>query len=91
MEDPMAVTWKTIQSYFTTMDVEHMKQVSANWPMVMDLHEEASVLYYATQIHAAVASGRMPIGEPRWTPQMVADFLAWWKSQNPAAKPIVSP
>jgi hypothetical protein len=85
----MAVTWATIEAYFTDMDVEHMKRVSANWPKVMDLHDEASVLYYATQIHAAVASGRMPIGEPRWTPQMVADFLEWWKSQQPTAKPIV--
>jgi hypothetical protein len=85
----MAVTWEKIQSMFTTRDVEHMKRVSANWPKVMDLHDEASVLYYATQIHASVASGRMPIGEPRWTPEMVADFLEWWKSQSPAAKPIV--
>ena len=69
----MAVTWATIEAYFTDMDVEHMKRVSAHWPKVMDLHDEASVLYYATQIHAAVASGRMPIGEPRWTPKMV-DF-----------------
>ena len=85
----MAVTWATIEAYFTDMDVAHMKQVSKNWPQVMDLHDEASVLYYATQIHAAVASGRMPIGEPRWTAQMVADFLAWWQSQQPAAAPIV--
>jgi hypothetical protein len=84
----MAVTWAQIEAYFTTMDVEHMKRVSANWPKIMDLHDEASVLYYATQIHASVSSGRMPIGEPRWTPQMVADFLEWWKSQQPAAKPI---
>jgi hypothetical protein len=71
------------------MDVAHMKQVSANWPKVMDLHDETSVLYYAAQIHASVASGRMPIAEPRWTPQMVADFLAWWKSQQPSAQAIV--
>ena len=85
----MAVTWETIEAYFTNMDVEHMKRVSSNWPKVMDLHDEESVLYYATQIHASVASGRMPIGEPRWTPQMVADFLEWWQGQTPAAKPIV--
>jgi hypothetical protein len=85
----MAVSWATIQSYFTDMDVDHMKKVSAHWPTVLDLHDEESVLYYATQVHAAVASGRMPIGEPRWTPQMVADFLDWWKSQNPTASPIV--
>jgi hypothetical protein len=85
----MAVTWDTIKAYFTDMDVAHMKQVSAHWPKVMDLHDEKSVLYYATQIHAAVAAGRMPIGEPRWTQQMVSDFLSWWQSQNPAAKPIV--
>jgi hypothetical protein len=85
----MAVTWDQIKAMFTTMDVEHMKRVSANWPTVMDLHDEESVLYYATQIHASVSSGRMPIGEPRWTPQMVSDFLDWWKSQNPSAKPIV--
>jgi lysylphosphatidylglycerol synthetase-like protein (DUF2156 family) len=71
------------------MDVQHMKQVSGSWPKVMDLHDEASVLYYAKQIHAAVASGRMPIGEPRWTPKMVADFLEWWKSQEPDAQAIV--
>jgi hypothetical protein len=88
-EDPMTVTWATIEAYFTDMDVQHMKRVSAHWPQVMDLHDQASVLYYATQIHADVASGRMPIGEPRWTPQMVADFLEWWKSQNPDAQPIV--
>jgi hypothetical protein len=86
---PTPVTWPTIQAYFTSMDVEHMKRVSASWPKVMDLHDEASVLYYATQIHASVATGRMPIGEPRWTPQMVADFLAWWKSQQPSAQAIV--
>ena len=85
----MPVTWEKIEAMFTDMDVAHMKQVSANWPKVMDLHDEESVLYYATQIHAAVNSGRMPIGEPRWTPQMVADFLAGWTSQNPDAKPIV--
>jgi hypothetical protein len=85
----MAVTWEQVEAMFTTMDVEHMKRVSANWPKVMDLHDEESVLFYATQIHASVASGRMPIGEARWTPQMVADFLDWWKSQSPDAKPIV--
>jgi hypothetical protein len=85
----MPVTWDKIEAMFTTMDVEHMKRVSANWPKLMDLHDEESVLYYATQIHAAVNSGRMPIGEPRWTPEMVADFLAWWKSKRPDAKPIV--
>jgi hypothetical protein len=84
----MAVTWATIEAYFTDMDVAHMKQVSAHWPKVMDLHDQASVLYYAKQIHAAVDSGRMPIGEPRWTAPMVADFLAWWKSQDPKAQPI---
>jgi hypothetical protein len=89
MEDPMAVTWDTIESYFTDMDVNHMKRVSQHWPKLMDLHDEESVLYYATQIHASVSSGRMPIGEARWTPQMVADFLDWWKSQNPDAAPIV--
>lgn len=85
----MPVTWDQIKAMFTTMDVEHMKRVSANWPKVMDLHDEESALYYATQIHASVSSGRMPIGEPRWTPQMVSDFLEWWKSKHPSAKPIV--
>ncbi|MCS3695113.1 hypothetical protein ABIF07_000004 [Bradyrhizobium elkanii] len=85
----MAVTWDTIKAYFTDMDVDHMKHVSANWPKVLDLHDEASVLYYATQVQASVASGRMPIGEPRWTPKMVADFLDWWQSQVPGAMPIV--
>jgi hypothetical protein len=84
----MAPTWEQIEAMFTTTDVEHMKRVSANWPMVMDLHDEDSVLYYAAQIHAAVNSGRMPIGEPRWTPQMVSDFFDWWKSQKPDAKAI---
>jgi hypothetical protein len=85
----MAVTWETIESYFTDIDVAHMKKVSANWPKVMDLHDEDSVLYYATQIHESVASGRMPIGEPRWTAQMVADFVDWWKSEDPDAQPIM--
>jgi hypothetical protein len=85
----MPVTWEQIQAMFTTMDVEHMKRVSATWPKLLDLHDEDSVLYYAAQVHASVKSGRMPIGEPRWTPQMVAVFLDWWKSQQPAAEPIV--
>jgi hypothetical protein len=85
----MPVTWEQVKSMFTDMDVEHMKRVSANWPKVMDLHDEESVLYYATQIHASVKSGRMPIGEPRWTEEMVADFLSWWQSQKPDAKAIV--
>jgi hypothetical protein len=85
----MPMTWEQIQAMFTTMDVEHMKRVSATWPKVLDLHDEDSVLYYAAQIHVSVKSGRMPIGEPRWTPQMVADFLDWWQSQQPAAQPLV--
>jgi hypothetical protein len=84
----MAVTWPTIKGYFTTTDVNHMKQVSAHWPKVMDLHDEASVLYYAKQIHAAVNSGRMPIGEARWTPKMVADLFEWWHSHDPKAQPV---
>jgi hypothetical protein len=84
----MAVTWETIKGYFTDTDVTHMKRVSAHWPKVLDLHDEASVLYYAKQIHDDVDSGRMPIGEPRWTSQMVSDFLEWWKSQDPKAQPI---
>jgi hypothetical protein len=66
-----------------------MKQVSRNWPKVMDLHDEASVLYYAKQIHDAVNSGTMPIGEPTWTPQMVSDFFDWWQSQDPKAQPVM--
>jgi hypothetical protein len=82
------MTWEQIEAMFTDMDVEHMKRVSANWPKVMDLHDEESVLYYAAQIHAAVKSGRMPIGEPRWKPEMVTDFFNWWQSQQPDAQAI---
>jgi len=84
----MTVTWETIKSYFTDVDVEHMKRVSAIWPKIMDLHDEASVLYYAKQIHASVDTGRMPIGAPPWPPERVADFLEWWKSKDPKAQPI---
>lgn len=81
-----AVTWDTIQSYFTDMDVDHMKQVSSNWPTLLDLHDESSVLHYASQIHNAVASGSMPIGEDQWSDEWVANFVAWWKSQDPNAR-----
>jgi hypothetical protein len=84
----MPVTWEQIQAMFTTMDVEHMKRVSATWPKVLDLHDEDSVLYYGAQIHASVKSGHMPIGEPRWTPDKVTTFFDWWQSQKPDAKPI---
>lgn len=80
------VTWPTIKAYFTDMDVDHMKQVSANWPAPLDLHDEASVLHYAAQVHNAVKSGSMPIGEPRWTDEMVSNFEIWWKSQEPGAQ-----
>jgi hypothetical protein len=83
-----AVTWEQIEAMFTTMDVEHMKRVSASWPKVLDLHDEESVLYYAAQIHASVKSGRMPIGEPRWTQDKVTTFFSWWQSQKPDAQPI---
>ena len=85
----MTITWETIKGYFTDMDVDHMKQVSASWPKVMDLHDEQSVLYYAAQIHTAVASGRMPIGEPRWSAEWVSNFEAWWKSKDPNAAPLM--
>lgn len=78
----MAATWDTVKAYFTDMDVDHMKQVSAGWPKVLDLHDEQSTLYYAPQVSASVTSGSMPIGEPRWTPQMVADFDSWWHSND---------
>lgn len=88
-EVPMAApTWEDIQALFTDMDVQHMKRVSANWPKLMDLHDEESVLYYAAQIHASVNVGRMPIGEARWTPEMVQKFFDWWKSQQPDARAI---
>ncbi|ESX24160.1 hypothetical protein [Mesorhizobium sp. LSJC264A00] len=81
----MPITWETIEGYFTDMDVDHMKQVSAGWPKLLDLHDEQSVLYYAPQVHASVDSGRMPIGEPRWSPEQVANFYEWWQSQDPNA------
>lgn len=81
----MPVSWNTIKGYFTDTDVNHMKQVSASWPTVLDLHDEQSVLFYAAQIHASVDSGRMPIGEPRWDQERVDNFFAWWQSQDPNA------
>lgn len=81
----MAITWDTITSYFTDMDVDHMKQVSAGWPKLLDLHDQQSVLYYAPQIYAAVQSGTMPIGEARWSTEWVTNFDTWWKQQDPGA------
>ena len=83
----MAVTWATIQSYFTDMDVDHMKKVSAHWPTVLDLHDRGkAVLYYATQVHAAVASGRMPIGEPPLDPANGSGFPGLVEKSKPDCK-----
>lgn len=76
----MAVTWDQIKAMFTTMDVDHMKRVSANWPKVMDLHDEESVLYYATQIP------RMPIGEPTLDPADGVGFSRLVEKPKPIGK-----
>ena len=85
----MPKTWEQIEAMFTQTDVDHMKRVSANWPTIMDLHDEDSVLYYAAQIHAAVNSGRMPIGEPRWTRKWCRTFSIGGRAKSPTRKQSV--
>ena len=79
----MAIEWSTIRGYFTDTDIEHMKQVSKDWPKVMDLSDCESTFYYARQIYDSVKSGRMPIGGTRWTEEMYDNFYDWWKNADP--------
>lgn len=79
----MATDWATIRSYFTDIDIQHMKDESKNWPRTLDLSDCESTLFYAAQIYDQVKAGTMPIGEPRWSRERVDNFYDWWKNADP--------
>jgi hypothetical protein len=80
----MAVTWDTIQGYFTQTDIDHMKQVTGG---SLDLSSCQSVQQNAQEIYDMVSSGQMPPGSP-WPTEWVQNFQEWMNegSQCPPAK-----
>lgn len=68
--------WAEIKSYFTPIDVQHMKAETG-----LDLSDCQDVLNNASKIYQKVSVGEMPPGNP-WTADKINGFYAWWKS-NP--------
>ena len=75
---PTSVTWThDIQKMFTTLDVDHMKQVTGG---ALDLSSYSSTMIWASKIYSYVASGAMPppgSGEGPWTQDQVNTFGCW--------------
>ncbi|HEV3155975.1 MAG TPA: hypothetical protein VGZ00_01380 [Candidatus Baltobacteraceae bacterium] len=74
------ITWATIKTYFTAMDIDHMQNEG------IDLSQYSQVVQFGQQIYKAVSTGRMPpksSGEQPWSPAWVQNFQAWMKAGYP--------
>ncbi len=71
-------TWNDpIKTYFTPVDVKHMKQVRN-----LDLSSYADVSAHAEDIYDQVSSGNMPPNAP-WPPEWVNNFSTWAQNGCP--------
>lgn len=80
MQKADSVTWTTIRSYFTDMDVEHMQEQG------LDLSSYDQVVANATAIYDATSGGVMPpptSGEPSWTQDQLTNFQNWMNAGYP--------
>jgi hypothetical protein len=78
-DDPLVAdpTWNgNIEGFFRPQDVACMKGR-------FDLSSYESVKTNAQQIHDATASGAMPLGGPRWSPNRVQTFQNWMNAGFP--------
>ena len=69
----MSVTWDQIKSQFTTIDVDHMKQITGGG---LDLSDCASVQKWAQEVYTRVSNKTMPPGKP-WSQQWIDNFKQW--------------
>lgn len=75
----MAITWNDpIKTYFTTSDINHMKQVQPQ----IDLSDYGSVKDNAVLIYQRVSDGSMPPGRP-WSASWIANFKEWVEAGSP--------
>jgi hypothetical protein len=73
-------TWNDpIQSYFTSTDVGHMKQVTSGR---IDLSSYQSVSSNGSIIYSMVSGKQMPPGNP-WSDEWIATFSAWKSAGYP--------
>ena len=78
----MAITWtNTIKGQFRPIDVQHMKQVTANR---IKLDDYQSVKATADEIWGMVNSNQMPPGHP-WSDTFKQNFRTWMDTGMPEA------
>jgi len=75
MEGIEIPSWETINSYFTTIDQQHML---AQTNGELDLKNCASNRANAEAIYGMVSSGNMPPGNP-WASAWINNYYTWWK------------
>lgn len=82
MSPMVPITWATIRTYFTDVDVDHMQQQG------LDLSDYDTVVANANAILAATSAQppRMPppgSGQPPWTPEQIDGFRSWMNAGYP--------